>query len=155
MPPSFALPATNGRILPVRVLKAGEYDLYSAEMQERFWATEWKITHHSDRGGYRLSGSPLKLAAPVELRSYGLVAGIVQVPPSGEPIIQLSDANTAGGYPKIAAVIEADLWRLAQARLGSFIRFKEVAYEAAVEAMAPVADYVTRIRRTVDLYRSL
>ena len=155
VPPSFALPATNGRVLPVRVLKAGEYDLFSAEMQERFWATEWKITHHSDRGGYRLSGQPIKLAAPVELRSYGLVAGIVQVPPSGEPIIQLSDANTAGGYPKIAVVIEADLWRLGQARLGRLIRFEEVTYETAVEAMAPVADYVTRIRRTVDLYRSL
>ncbi len=155
VPPSFALPATNGRVLPVRVLKAGEYDLFSAEMQERFWATEWKITHHSDRGGYRLSGQPLKLAAPVELRSYGLVAGIVQVPPSGEPIIQLSDANTAGGYPKIAAVIEADLWRLGQARLGSFIQFEEATYEAAVEAMTPVTDYVARIRRTADLYRSL
>jgi len=155
VPPSFALPATNGRVLPVRVLKAGEYDLFSAAMQERFWATEWKITHHSDRGGYRLSGQPIKLAAPVELRSYGLVAGIVQVPPSGEPIIQLSDANTAGGYPKIATVIEADLWRLGQARLGSLIRFEEATYETAVEAMAPVADYVTRIRRTADLYRSL
>jgi biotin-dependent carboxylase-like uncharacterized protein len=155
VPPSFALPATNGRVLPVRVLRAGEYDLFSAEMQERFWATEWKITHHSDRGGYRLSGNPIKLAAPVELRSYGLVAGIVQVPPSGEPIIQLSDANTAGGYPKIAAVVEADLWRLGQARLGSLIRFEEVTYEAAVEATAPIADYVIRIRRTTDLYRSL
>ena len=155
VPPSYALPATNGRVLPVRVLKAGEYDLFSAEMQERFWATEWKITHHSDRGGYRLSGQPLKLAAPVELRSYGLLSGIVQVPPSGEPIIQMSDANTAGGYPKIAAVIEADLWRLGQARLGSLIRFEEATYEAAVEAMAPVTDYVTRIRRTADLYRSL
>lgn len=155
VPPSFALPATSHKVLPVRVLRAGEYDLFSAAMQERFWATEWKITHHSDRGGYRLFGNPLKLASPVELRSYGLVAGIVQVPPSGEPIIQLSDANTAGGYPKIAAVIEADLWRLGQARLGSFIRFEEATYEAAVEAMAPVADYVTRIRRTADLYRSL
>ena len=155
VPPSFALPAASHKVLPVRVLRAGEYDLFSAEMQERFWATEWKITHHSDRGGYRLSGHPIKLAAPVELRSYGLVAGIVQVPPSGEPIIQLSDANTAGGYPKIATVIEADLWRLGQARLGSLIRFEETTYEAAVEAMAPVADYVTRIRRTADLYRSL
>jgi len=155
VPPTFALPATTGRILSVRVLRAGEYDLFSAEMQKRFWATEWKITHHSDRGGYRLSGNPLKLAAPVELRSYGLVAGIVQVPPSGEPIIQLSDANTAGGYPKIAAVIEADLWRLGQARLGSFIRFEEVTYEAAVKATAPIADYIARIRRTANLYRSL
>jgi biotin-dependent carboxylase-like uncharacterized protein len=159
MPPAFVLPSrgvtASGKVLRVRVLRAGECDLFPAAMQEAFWTTDWKITHHSDRGGYRLSGHPLKLAAPVEMRSYGLVGGIVQVPPSGEPIIQLSDANTAGGYPKIATVIEADLWRLGQARLGSFIRFDEVTYEAAVEAMAPVADYVTRIRRTADLYRSL
>jgi biotin-dependent carboxylase-like uncharacterized protein len=159
IPPSFTLPpqrtTTNDRVLRVRVLRAGEYELFSEDMQERFWTTDWKITHHSDRGGYRLSGHPLKLAAPVEMRSYGLVGGIVQVPPSGEPIIQLSDANTAGGYPKIATVIEADLWRLGQARLGSFIRFEEITYEAAVEAMTPVAAYITRIRRTTDLYRSL
>jgi biotin-dependent carboxylase-like uncharacterized protein len=159
MPPAFALPSrgttTNDKVLRVRVLRAGEYDLFPKGMQEKFWTTDWRITHHSDRGGYRLSGRALKLPAPVELRSYGLVAGIVQVPPSGEPIIQLSDANTAGGYPKIAAVIEADLWRLGQARLGSFIRFEEVSYEAAVEAMAPVTAYIARIRRTTDLYRSL
>jgi 5-oxoprolinase (ATP-hydrolysing) subunit C len=159
VPPAFALPPRStkaiDRILRVRVLRAGEYDLFSADMQEKFWTTDWKITHQSDRGGYRLSGHALKLATPVEMRSYGLVAGIVQVPPSGEPIIQLSDANTAGGYPKIAAVIEADVWRLGQARLGTFVRFKEVTYEAAVEAMVPVTAYITRIRRTTDLYRSL
>ncbi len=159
VPPAFALPAhdagTNDRVVRVRVLRAGEYDLFSDDMHETFWTTDWKITHQSDRGGYRLSGPALKLAAPVEMRSYGLVAGIVQVPPSGEPIIQLSDANTAGGYPKMATVIEADLWRLGQARLGSFIRFEEVSYEAAVDAMAPIAAYLGRIRRTADLYRSL
>ncbi len=75
------------------------------------------------------------------------------MPPSGHPIIQLSDANTAGGYPKMATVIEADLWRLGQARLGSFLRFEEVSHEAAVAAMAPVDDYIARIRRTAELYR--
>lgn len=159
VPPVFALPLrsakANDKVLAVRVLRAGEYDLFSAGMQERFWTTEWKITHQSDRGGYRLSGPPLKLAAPVEMRSYGLVAGIVQVPPSGEPIIQMSDANTAGGYPKIATVIEADLWRLGQARLGSRVRFEDVAYEHAIEAMAPVVSYLAQIRRTTELFRSL
>jgi len=158
IPPAFVLPSrgatTNDKVLRVRVLRAGEYDLFPTAMQEAFWTTDWKITHHSDRGGYRLAGNALKLATPVEMRSYGLVAGIIQVPPSGEPIIQLSDANTAGGYPKIATVIEADLWRLGQARLGSFIRFEEVDYEAAVDAMTPVAAYIARIRRTTDLYRS-
>lgn len=156
--PAFAIPSrgakANDQTLWVRVLRAGEYELFPREMQERFWSTEWKITHHSDRGGYRLHGPTLKLPAPVELRSYGLVAGIIQVPPSGHPIIQLADANTAGGYPKIGAVIEADLWRLAQARLNSFLRFEEVTYEAAVAAMAPVDDYLARIRRTAALYRS-
>ena len=159
IPPAFVLPSrgvtTSDKVLRIRVLRAGEYDLFPAAMQEAFWTTDWKITHHSDRGGYRLAGNALKLPGPVEMRSYGLVAGIVQVPPSGEPIIQLSDANTAGGYPKIATVIEADLWRLGQARLGSFIRFEEVAYEAAVDAMTPVTAYITRIRQTADLYRAL
>jgi allophanate hydrolase subunit 2 len=137
------------------VLRAGEYDLFPAAAQESFWATNWKITHQSDRGGYRLAGQKLALDTPVEMRSYGLVAGIVQVPPSGQPIIQLSDANTAGGYPKIATVIEADLWRLGQARHGSFIRFIEVTYEEAVEAMTPVTAYLKQIRRGTNLYRSL
>jgi 5-oxoprolinase (ATP-hydrolysing) subunit C len=158
IPPAFSIPAlgatANDKALWVRVLRAGEYDLFPKDMQETFWTAEWKITTHSDRGGYRLAGPALKLPKPVEMRSYGLVGGIIQVPPSGHPIIQLSDANTAGGYPKIGTVIEADLWRLAQARLNSFIRFEEVSYEAAVAAMAPVDDYLARIRRTADLYRS-
>lgn len=159
LPPEFALPPhrldTSNQALPLRVLRAGEYDLFPAAAQESFWATNWKITHQSDRGGYRLAGQQLALDTPVEMRSYGLVAGIVQVPPSGQPIIQLSDANTAGGYPKIATVIEADLWRLGQARHGSFIRFVEVTYEEAVEAMTPVTAYLKQIRRGANLYRSL
>ena len=53
--------------------------------------------------------------AALEQRSHGIVPGVIQVPPSGQPIIQLRDAQPSGGYPKIGTVIEADLWRLAQA----------------------------------------
>ena len=65
-----------------------------------------KFPPQSDRTGYRLSGEPVRPTAPVEMRSYGIVPGVVQVPPGGEPIVQMSDANTAGGYPKIAGVLE-------------------------------------------------
>ncbi|MGY8660753.1 biotin-dependent carboxyltransferase family protein [Bradyrhizobium sp. UFLA05-109] len=157
-PPEVAIaepdPAED-RILRVRVVRAGEHDLFSEEVQATFWSTRWKISAQSDRGGYRLSGAKLTLAAPVEMRSHGVVAGVVQVPPGGEPIIQMSDANTAGGYPKMAAVIQADLWRLGQARSGSFIAFSEVSYQDAVAAMAPVNDYIGRVRATADLYRAL
>lgn len=142
------------RVLRVRVMRAGEHDLFSEEMQATFWSTSWKISAQSDRGGYRLTGGRLTLAEPVEMRSHGVVAGVVQVPPSGEPIIQMSDANTAGGYPKMAAVIQADLWRLGQARPGSFIVFSEVSYQDAVAAMAPVNAYIGRVRATAELYRA-
>jgi 5-oxoprolinase (ATP-hydrolysing) subunit C len=157
-PPDVAI-AGSGRaddhVLRIRVMRAGEYDLFSEAMQATFWSTKWKISTRSDRGGYRLAGDKLTLDAPVEMRSHGVVAGVVQVPPAGEPIIQMSDANTAGGYPKIAAVIQADLWRLGQATPRSFIAFREVSYQDAVAAMAPVNDYLARLRATADLYRAL
>ncbi|MBR0825538.1 biotin-dependent carboxyltransferase family protein [Bradyrhizobium manausense] len=157
-PPDVAIAgaaSAEDRVLRIRVMRAGEYDLFSEAMQTTFWSTTWKISARSDRGGYRLTGGNLTLDAPVEMRSHGVVAGVVQVPPAGEPIIQMSDANTAGGYPKMAAVIEADLWRLGQAPPGSFIAFSEVSYQAAVAAMAPVNDYLAKLRATADLYRAL
>jgi biotin-dependent carboxylase-like uncharacterized protein len=158
-PAAIALPghageaAVPGQIV-VRVLRAGEYDFFPAEMQRLFWETAWKISLQSDRTGYRLAGAKLLLPEPVEMRSHGVVPGVVQVPPAGEPIIQMSDANTAGGYPKMATVIEADLWRLGQAGPGARIRFAEVSYREAVAAMAPVEAYVADIARTAALYRT-
>jgi biotin-dependent carboxylase-like uncharacterized protein len=157
-PPDQVIAGSNASedgVLRVRVMRAGEYDLFSEDMQAIFWSTTWKISLNSDRGGYRLTGAELTLPAPVEMRSHGVVAGVVQVPPAGEPIIQMSDANTAGGYPKMAAVIQADLWRLGQARPGSLIAFREVDYNEAVAAMTPVNDYIAGLRATADLYRAL
>jgi biotin-dependent carboxylase-like uncharacterized protein len=157
-PPDVAIAhpgRADDRVLPIRVMRAGEYDRFSETMRSTFWSTPWKISARSDRGGYRLTGGTLTLDAPVEMRSHGVVAGVVQVPPGGEPIIQMSDANTAGGYPKMAAVIQADLWRLGQATPGSFIGFSEVSYQDAVAAMAPVNDYLAKLRATADLYRAL
>ena len=145
--------AAPGQIV-VRVLRAGEYDFFPAEMQRLFRETAWKIGLQSDRTGYRLAGAKLLLPEPVEMRSHGVVPGVVQVPPAGEPIIQMSDANTAGGYPKMATVIEADLWRLGPAGPGARIRFVEVSYREAVAAMAPVEAYVADIARTAALYRT-
>ncbi|TWB02364.1 biotin-dependent carboxyltransferase family protein [Bradyrhizobium stylosanthis] len=158
VPPDVAIAGSgraDDRVLRIRVMRAGEYELFSEAMQATFWSTCWKISARSDRGGYRLSGGKLTLDAPVEMRSHGVVAGVVQVPPAGEPIIQMSDANTAGGYPKMAAVIQADLWRLGQAAPGSFIAFSEVSYQDAVAAMAPVNDYLAKLRATAGLYRAL
>jgi biotin-dependent carboxylase-like uncharacterized protein len=154
VPPETALaayfPAQEDGVLPVRAIPAGEYALFGDEA-ERFWTQTWKISSQSDRTGYRLSGAPIMLASPVEMRSHGVVPGVVQMPPAGEPIIQMSDANTAGGYPKIAGIVEVDLWRLGQARIGSCIRFIRSDVAEARSAERAMRAYLEDIRRTAPM----
>ncbi|MBM9400149.1 biotin-dependent carboxyltransferase family protein [Gluconacetobacter azotocaptans] len=157
LPPAAALSRPcdrgEGNVVTLRAIPATDYHLFTGAARDRFWQTEWRITPQSDRVGYRLKGDPLALQRPIELRSYGIVPGIVQVPPAGEPIVQMADANTAGGYPRIAGVIEADLWRLAQARIGTRIRFAQCDHSQGVAAMQPIASYLDDLRMMVALYR--
>lgn len=157
MPLAEALPdifpvSSNGDLI-VRAIPAAEHDLFGGDA-DRFWSEPWKITSQSDRTGYRLAGTPLQLSTPVELRSYGVIPGVVQVPPGGEPIIQMSDANTAGGYPKMAGVIDGDLWRLGQARIGSRISFVRANLRDAIEVEKAIEAYFTDIRQTLPLVSS-
>lgn len=158
LPPAVALDAAtdrdDARLIHLRAMPATDYTLFTPEAQERLWHVHWRITPQSNRVGYRLSGEPLALRHKVELRSYGVIAGIVQVPPAGEPIVQLADANTVGGYPRIATVIEADLWHLAQARIGTRIQFHECSFDQGVAAMQPVNAYLDDLRMMAAHYRS-
>lgn len=130
-----AMAGWSAAAIDLRVLPAAEFDLFTSRSLADFNASGWTVTNESNRMGYRLSGNALALKQPVELLSHGIVPGTVQVPPSGQPIIQLADANTCGGYPKIATVIEADLWRLAQAPVGATLRFSLTTMEVSTEAL--------------------
>lgn len=137
----------------LRVIPATDYTLFTPQSQTDFGTISWQITAQSDRVGYRLKGGSLALERPVELRSYGVVPGIIQVPPSGVPIIQMADANTAGGYPRIATVIEADLWRLAQARIGSVIKFQLCEHAEGLAADRDLQAYLADAQYSIALYR--
>ncbi|MEI2298876.1 biotin-dependent carboxyltransferase family protein [Ensifer sp. MJa1] len=156
VPPAIALrdmfPVDEDGALRVRALPAGEHDLFGADA-DRFWRQPWKVSARSDRTGYRLSGDPIHPIEVVEMRSHGVVPGVIQVPPAGEPIVQMSDANTAGGYPKIAGVIEADLWRMGQARIGSTLRFVPATHAEARAIEKALAAYIEDIRSTARLVR--
>jgi biotin-dependent carboxylase-like uncharacterized protein len=153
-PPAFSLPLGAGSdATTVRVLRAGEYERFTPDSRDSFWRAAWRITPESNRAGYRLAGPILALESRIEMRSHGIVPGVIQVPPGGAPIVQMSDAQTAGGYPKIATVIEADLWRLGQARLGSALRFIETTYADALAALDEIQAYLEAVRRLASLYR--
>ena len=44
---------------------------------------------------------------------------------NGQPIVLMNDAQTTGGYPRIACIIDADMYQLAQIRWANrFILFR-------------------------------
>jgi biotin-dependent carboxylase-like uncharacterized protein len=152
VPPGLALPLEAEGEPAVRVLPAAEYDCFTKSSHDAFWSTAWKITAQSDRYGYRLAGRELNPLRPLELRSHGIVPGVIQVPHGGQPIIQMRDAQPSGGYPKIGTVIEADLWRLGQAPIGSNVRFIRCSWDEALGASADIRRWLANARRLVELH---
>ena len=65
------------------------------------------------------------------IKSEGLIKGVIQVPADGNPIIMLSDHGTIGGYPKIGVVISADYDRLVQIPPGKKIKFELIELKEA------------------------
>ncbi|HAU95029.1 MAG: biotin-dependent carboxyltransferase family protein [Serratia rubidaea] len=119
----------------IRALPGPEYQEFSAAAREAFWRTAWQLSPQSNRMGYRLQGSAeLTRATAREMLSHGLQPGVVQVPHNGQPIVLMADAQTTGGYPRIACVIEADLYHLAQIRLGEPVHFIPCSLEDAQRA---------------------
>ncbi|MBB4008272.1 5-oxoprolinase subunit C family protein [Allorhizobium taibaishanense] len=145
-------PSGSDEILLIRALPAGEHGLF-ADNGKAFWDQIWRISSRSDRTGFRLSGAAIVPTQTVEMRSHGVVPGVIQIPPGGEPIVQMSDANTAGGYPKIAGVIECDLWRLGQARIGSRVQFVQSSYAEARDVERAVDQYVADVRQTIPMVK--
>lgn len=141
----------SSNCVTVRVLPAAEFERFTPESKAAFLHEEFKVTPDANRVGYRLNGPILSRHEHIELLSHGIVAGTIQVPPSGQAIVQLAEANTCGGYPKIATVIEADLWKLSQAPIGCAIRFVLTDIDTAVAALQTKRDEELRIRDTLAM----
>lgn len=118
----------------LEVISGPQTEYFDQRSLETFLSNPYKVSLSSDRMGYRLEGSRLSLPGGADLTSEGLTAGAVQVPADGKPIVMMADCATAGGYPKIASVISADLPLLAQCAPGrDEVRFKITTVEAAQE----------------------
>ena len=121
----------NSKIEFIRILKGTNFDYFSENSIQKFFSEEFTVTKLTDRMGMRLKGPMLENNKETNIRSEGLIKGVIQVPADGKPIIMLSDHGTIGGYPKIAVVISADYDRLTQLTPGSKIKFKLVELKEA------------------------
>jgi biotin-dependent carboxylase-like uncharacterized protein len=110
----------------LRVLPGPRRDWLEPAAWSALTTQEWTVTPDSNRVGLRLAGPRLARARTDELPSEGLVAGAVQVPPDGAPVLFLADHPVTGGYPVLAVVASADLSAAAQLRPGDTVLFRPV-----------------------------
>ena len=118
----------------VRAMAGPHDDRFESDASARFFGEAFVVQPASDRQGVRLGGVPMAPRAG-ELLSCGVVAGAVQVPRGGAPIVLLADHGTTGGYPVIATVIAADIGKVAQRMPGESLRFYRVERDEALDAL--------------------
>ncbi len=121
----------NTKIENIRVIKGTNFNYFSEESKKIFFKNEFKVSKLSDRMGMRLEGKKIENIFDTNIRSEGLIKGVIQVPADGNLIIMLSDHGTIGGYPKIGVVVSADYDKLVQLTPGSRVKFQEVDLSSA------------------------
>ncbi|MHA3901997.1 5-oxoprolinase subunit B/C family protein [Castellaniella sp. WN] len=128
-PGGEAVPPLPGRgdLVTLDIVLGPRADWFTPEALALLSGQEWTVTPQSDRVGMRLSGAePLARGRQGELPSEGTVAGAIQVPAGGQPVLFLADHPLTGGYPVIGAVVGRDLDRAAQIPVGARLRFRPV-----------------------------
>lgn len=141
-----AVPAYPGD-WQLRVLPGPQEEQFSEAGLQTLQQAVYRVSQQSDRTGIRLEGPEMRVRPdqPESIVSEGVVAGAIQVPGDGKPIIILNE-TVSGGYRKIATVIAADLPLTAQMVPGDRVVFQMVSLWEAREALWRAEESIARLR---------
>ena len=91
--------------------------------QERLFENRWTVGRRADRMGLELDGPTLEPDSNGRLASAPVFPGTVQCPEHGTPFLLSVDAQTTGGYARVAQVARVDRHLLGQLRPGDQVSF--------------------------------
>lgn len=120
----------------LRATRGPEWSFYDDNMKADFFSSPFEVTRRGNRMGAELQGPFITPPQDFSMISSPVFPGTVQTPPAGQPFLLLNDAQTVGGYARIAQVIDADLHLTGQLRPGTKIWFSELSPEAARDVTA-------------------
>lgn len=122
--PSDTTSSVAGIVLEVRCGPRPEE--FGPDAMATLTRSTYRVTDRANRVAVRLEGERLESLAAEGRGSEGLVAGAIQVPPNGQPVVFGPDHPLTGGYPVLAVLTEAALGALAQVSPGERVRFAVV-----------------------------
>jgi antagonist of KipI len=119
----------------LRVILGPHTDRFTEEGIQAFLGGRYEITAESNRMAFRLEGPVIAHSRGADVSSCGIPLAGIQVPGVGQPILFMADKPQAGGYPQIAALIQADIPVAAQCLPGEAVRFRVCSFEEARESL--------------------
>lgn len=126
---NVAMPALEVRNNTITVLaaKGPEFDaLFGDSTACGAQQEAWELSLHSNRMGYRFNGQGQYCHQLPNLPSYTCTPGLVQIPPDGNAIVLMADAQVTGGYPRAGFVLASEIWKVSLLSPGQHLRFEWV-----------------------------
>lgn len=128
--PLSARPSFSSDVI-LRTTCGPEFSLFDEVRQKAFLSEPFVASRRGNRMGVELGGCAICPPDDFSMVSSPVFPGTVQCPPSGAPFLLLADAQTVGGYARIAQIIDADIHLAGQIRPGARIWFHRVSEDEA------------------------
>jgi biotin-dependent carboxylase-like uncharacterized protein len=138
-PKEFRPLASNSWAL--RACYGAEVDLLSKESRFDLFDTNFSVGFRADRMGLQLEGARFGVTSGGRLASAPVFPGTIQCPEDGIPFLLSIDAQTIGGYPRVAQVARADRHLIGQLRPGDHLRLLWRDADSARDELLAKHDY--------------
>jgi biotin-dependent carboxylase-like uncharacterized protein len=122
---------SNDHVL--RVTRGPEAGELNETILDDLCMNPYAVGARANRMGMALEGTFLSAGKSSNMPSAAVFPGTLQLPPDGQPYLLGPDAQTTGGYPRIAQVIRADRHLIGQLGSGSRVQFVKTTPERATE----------------------
>ena len=129
----MALRPHIGDSYALRATVSAETDLLSDEAVECLFGSAFQIGRQATRMGLSLIGRDITPRSDGMMESAPVFPGTIQAPPSGQPFVLLCDAQTTGGYPRIASIARCDQHLLGQLRPGNQVQLLRRDFDQALD----------------------
>ncbi|MEH6789438.1 biotin-dependent carboxyltransferase family protein [Parasphingorhabdus sp.] len=136
----------------LRVVAGPEATGDSANLLTNLCSHPYTVGYRSSRMGMALEGPRLEVLESANMPSAAVFPGTLQLPPNGQPYLLGPDAQTTGGYPRIAQVIRADRHLIGQLRQGAKIQFVAITPQRAAEILREKLSLLSSWLGRVDLW---
>ena len=125
----------------LRACYGAEIELLDKESKFDLFDTNFTIGNRADRMGLQFEGTSFQVASGGQLDSAPVFPGTIQCPEDGRPFLLSIDAQTIGGYPRVAQIARVDRHLIGQLRSGDHVRLLWRDEKSAGEELRAKHDY--------------